>query len=69
MLIYHPQITWYLNDRIVTPTQDLTTTRDADGVCSLRISEVYLEDGGEYCVVASNPVGKASSTARLIIDR
>lgn len=36
--------------------------------CSLVIKEAFVEDAGEYKVVAINSAGEASSTCALIIE-
>ena len=62
-----PPPTRYLNGALLHPETDdrLCAWLTPDGVASLEISDVGLQDGGEYTCTARNMHGRASCTADL----
>ncbi|XP_011787227.1 PREDICTED: immunoglobulin-like and fibronectin type III domain-containing protein 1 [Colobus angolensis palliatus] len=61
-----PHVTWFKNDRSLEGNPAVYST-DLMGVCSLTIPSVSLKDSGEYKAVAENTLGRAVSTATLIV--
>lgn len=61
-----PEVIWYHNNRPVKESVDVQLVFQGDR-CSLIIQEAYLEDGGDYRVVAINSAGEASSSCTLSI--
>nr|CAD7442105.1 unnamed protein product [Timema bartmani] len=61
-----PEVIWYHDDHPVKESNDFKLLFQGDR-CSLVIEEVYLEDSGEYKVVAINSAGEASSKCDLTI--
>ncbi|XP_043200179.1 titin homolog isoform X2 [Amphibalanus amphitrite] len=61
------EVDWYLNGALLRPESDqrLRAWLAADGAASLEISDVGLQDGGEYTCTARNMHGRASCTADL----
>ncbi|XP_065086405.1 titin isoform X5 [Ochlerotatus camptorhynchus] len=61
-----PEVIWYHGDRPVKESTDFQLLFQGDH-CSLVIREAFLEDAGEYRVVAINSAGEASSKCNLIV--
>ncbi|XP_055000190.1 immunoglobulin-like and fibronectin type III domain-containing protein 1 [Sorex araneus] len=61
-----PRVTWFKNGRSLAGNPAVHST-DVLGVCSLILSSVSPEDGGEYQAVAENTLGQAVSTTTLIV--
>lgn len=61
-----PEVIWYHENKPVKESSDVQLLFRGDR-CSLFIQEAYLEDMGEYKVVAINSAGEASSTCRLTV--
>ncbi|PSN37212.1 hypothetical protein C0J52_12781, partial [Blattella germanica] len=59
-------VIWYHNERPVKESTDFKLLFQGDR-CSLVIEEAYLEDAGEYKVVAINSGGEASSKCTLTV--
>ncbi|XP_045510204.1 titin-like [Colias croceus] len=63
-----PSITWYRNNKIITPSETITQRFDGENI-ELIITNVDSEvDSGDYKCVASNSAGKASHGAKVTID-
>ncbi|CAF4749840.1 unnamed protein product [Pieris macdunnoughi] len=63
-----PSITWYRNNKILTPSETVTQRFDGENI-ELIITNVDSEiDSGDYKCVASNSAGKASHGAKVTID-
>lgn len=63
-----PTITWYRNNVIITPSENVTQNFDGENI-ELIITNVDSEiDSGDYKCVASNSAGKSSHGARVTID-
>lgn len=61
-------IKWYNNGHLIQPSTDITISFDElTGDCTLTISEVYPEDGGQYTIVVTNSAGTESSTCWLVV--
>ncbi|XP_066996542.2 titin isoform X1 [Anabrus simplex] len=61
-----PEVIWYHDERPVKESSDFELLFQGDR-CSLIIHEAYLEDAGEYKVVAINSAGEASSKCNLTV--
>lgn len=61
-----PEVIWYHSERPVKESTDFQLLFQGDH-CSLVIREAFLEDAGEYRVVAINSAGEASSKCNLIV--
>lgn len=61
-----PEVIWYHENKPIKESSDVQLIFRGDR-CSLFIQEAYLEDMGEYKVVAINSAGEASSTCRLTV--
>ncbi|XP_055966505.1 immunoglobulin-like and fibronectin type III domain-containing protein 1 [Sorex fumeus] len=61
-----PRVTWFKNGQSLAGNPAVHST-DILGVCSLILSSVSPEDGGEYQAVAENMLGQAVSTTTLIV--
>lgn len=59
-----PEVIWYHNERPVKESDDVQLLFQGDR-CSLLIREAFLEDAGNYRVVAINSGGEASSVCEL----
>lgn len=63
-----PIITWYRNNQILTPSENVSQRFDGENI-ELIIHDVDSEiDSGDYKCVASNSAGKSSHGARVTID-
>lgn len=63
-----PQITWTKNRKPLS-SSEVVDLKYKNGVATLRISEVYPEDEGEYVCKATNSVGTSETKCRLTIKR
>lgn len=63
-----PEVEWYKDGKLLKESKQLTFLYDDNDNCKLIITKGTAADAGEYTVVAKNPHGKVSSTARLLID-
>ncbi|KAG7260740.1 hypothetical protein CRUP_007112 [Coryphaenoides rupestris] len=61
-----PTITWTLNGACINSDNNFYIT-NAYGVCSLYILRVRSKDGGEYKIVAENPLGRAECATKLVV--
>ncbi|CAI6344104.1 unnamed protein product [Macrosiphum euphorbiae] len=62
-----PEVIWYRDGRPVKESKDIQLLFQGDQ-CSLVIKEAFIEDAGEYKVVAINSAGEASSTCVLSVE-
>lgn len=62
-----PIIIWEKDGRVLAAQRDIVTTYDGSRA-TLSIERIYPEDEGEYTCVASNNIGRAYSTACIIVD-
>jgi len=66
-----PQITWLLNNTVVQSSDRYKLSQtQANGVyvLALQISNVGVQDGGEYKVLAKNARGEATATINLNLE-
>ncbi|GIY89749.1 down syndrome cell adhesion molecule-like protein Dscam2 [Caerostris darwini] len=67
-----PRVTWYLDGTVIGRTSRISlgdyVTDHAHMVSFLNISEIHMEDGGEYTCEVSNDVGSTSHSARLNVN-
>lgn len=63
-----PTIIWEKDGRKLPQVSDDFSTSFDDGRAILRIKRVYPEDEGEYKCIASNSIGKSTSSACIIVD-
>lgn len=61
-----PRVSWYLDNVCINSDNNYYIT-NSFGVCSLYILSVRAKDGGEYKVVAVNPLGKAECSTKLVV--
>uniref|UniRef100_A0A4Y0BLD6 Ig-like domain-containing protein n=1 Tax=Anopheles funestus TaxID=62324 RepID=A0A4Y0BLD6_ANOFN len=61
-----PEVIWYHGERPVKESTDFQLLFQGDR-CSLVIREAFLEDAGEYRVVAINSAGEASSQCSVLV--
>lgn len=67
MVLMISQVIWYHDGRPVKESKDIQLLFRGDQ-CSLIIKEAFVEDAGDYKVVAINSAGEASSVCALTID-
>ena len=63
-----PAVTWLLNNQVIASGGRVLTDMMSDGQNHriwLEISNVTLQDGGEYKALAKNPLGDATATITL----
>jgi hypothetical protein len=58
---------WLHNEKEIKPSKDFEYERSADGVCKLRIAEIFPEDAGTYTCEVFNDIGEAFSTCTLLV--
>ena len=58
---------WLHNEQEIKPSKDFEYERSADGVCKLRIAEIFPEDAGTYTCEVFNDIGEAFSTCTLLV--
>lgn len=63
----YTQVIWYRDGRPVKESKDIQLLFRGDQ-CSLVIKETFVEDAGEYRVVAINSAGEASSQCVLNVQ-
>jgi len=64
-----PKIFWFKDGKQISKrSRHYLTSCNSDGVCELRIPELYAEDDGNYTALATNPMGRVSSTARIAVS-
>ena len=63
-----PDVKWYVNDKEMINTPHITITYD-QGVTTLTIASVIIEDTGEYTCKAVNPLGEGATKTFLRIRR
>jgi hypothetical protein len=61
-----PKITWYKDNRNIT-NDDRYSLSYVVGVCSLEIASCTTADAGKYTCTASNVLGKAETTCRVLV--
>lgn len=65
-----PELSWFQNKVCIDQSEEIVITYDTTtGDASLLIPEVYPEDQGLYSCVATNPAGKATTTANIIVSK
>ncbi|XP_043669858.1 titin-like isoform X2 [Vespula pensylvanica] len=62
-----PNVRWEKGGKVITMGNDFTSEFDGE-VARLSIQHVYPEDEGEYTCVAYNELGKAFTSACLVVD-
>ncbi|XP_043500905.1 titin homolog [Polistes fuscatus] len=62
-----PNVRWEKGGKIITMGNDFTSEFDGE-VARLSIQHVYPEDEGEYTCVAYNELGKAFTSACIVVD-
>lgn len=61
-----PTVQWYKGEKLIKPSKYFQMSRTADEY-TLRISEAFPEDEGEYACVAVNNAGRARAAAKLAV--
>ncbi|XP_042888253.1 titin-like isoform X7 [Penaeus japonicus] len=60
---------WYRHGQEITHDEELEVQITSDNnKSSLVLGELFEDDSGDYTVTAQNPVGRASSTATLLVE-
>lgn len=64
-----PEVKWYQDDEELTPNPDRSITfKPETGEATLVLYGVFPEDTAVYKIVATNPVGRATISANLIVQ-
>ncbi|XP_045531935.1 titin isoform X5 [Pieris brassicae] len=63
-----PTVQWYKEDRLIKPSKYFQMSRTADDY-TLRISEAFPEDEGDYKCVAYNSAGRVTVAAKLKVTQ
>lgn len=63
-----PRINWLHNGQPIEPNRDVILTQTEDGVCELKIKEVFPEDEGIYTCNATNKAGIASVSTNIAVE-
>ncbi|XP_076860479.1 obscurin [Brachyhypopomus gauderio] len=63
-----PAITWFKDGIAVREDQRHAVSVGTSGVCCLVLASVTQDDSGQYLCYAANPLGKASTLAKLSVD-
>jgi len=66
MMIFRLQITWYRDKRDITADTRYSVSYSV-GVCSLEITSCTLDDAAKYTCSASNALGEADTSCRIIV--
>lgn len=61
-----PEVIWYHNERPVKESPECRLLFQGDR-CSLILKEAYIDDGGDYKVVAINSAGEISSHCKIVV--
>lgn len=64
-----PEVTWLRQGEVVKPSSYFQPQLLPNGEVRLVINNAYMEDAGEYTIRVVNPVGEATATAQLIVQR
>ena len=63
-----PEINWFKDQKIMKDCEDFQITFDEEtNECAFVIVDCMPEDTGIYSCIATNPVGKATTTANLVV--
>lgn len=62
------RIDWMHNQELINEAKGIEIIQDSDGLCTLRISEVFPEDAGDYICYAINSIGKAQTKTNVIVE-
>lgn len=63
------EFTWYRHGQQITADEELEVhITSGSNKSSLVLGELFEDDSGDYTVTAQNPVGRASSTATLLVE-
>jgi len=64
-----PKVFWFKDGKQISKrSRHYLTTCNEEGVCELKIAELYAEDDGNYTALATNPLGRVSSTAKIAVS-
>nr|XP_061822599.1 myosin light chain kinase, smooth muscle-like [Nerophis lumbriciformis] len=64
----HPDIKWLQGDEPVSESSRVSVEYKDDGVCRLVVAHLEPSDSGVYMCRASNELGSASCSAKLVVD-
>lgn len=63
------EFTWFRHGQKITADEELEVQiTSGDNKSSLVLGELFEDDSGDYTVTAQNPIGRASSTATLLVE-
>lgn len=63
-----PKVTWLRNKKIITQNKGTQIIQDSNGICELKMPEVFVEDAGIYACKAINKFGRATTKTNVIIE-
>lgn len=63
-----PEVTWLHNNRPLVPSQRIKQSYDGENIELVILEADSATDSGDYKCIASNPVGKVSHGARVIVE-
>jgi len=64
-----PKVFWFKDGKQISKrSRHYLTSCNEEGVCELKIAELYAEDDGNYTALATNPLGRVSSTAKIAVS-
>ncbi|GAA6091334.1 obscurin, partial [Tachysurus ichikawai] len=63
-----PVVTWYKDGIVLKDNQHRIISEGNSGACSLVLTSVSVDDSGQYMCYAANPMGNASTLAKVCVD-
>lgn len=63
-----PEHNWFKGNKIIKPSRYFQMSLNSGGVYTLKISEAFPEDEGEYKCEVKTPAGSVSTSAKLRVQ-
>ncbi|XP_058246255.1 obscurin [Hemibagrus wyckioides] len=63
-----PVVTWYKDGAALKDHQHHIISEGNHGACYLVLTSVSMDDSGQYMCYATNPMGNASTLAKILVD-
>ncbi|KAK2841467.1 hypothetical protein Q7C36_013046 [Tachysurus vachellii] len=63
-----PVVTWYKDGIVLKDNQHRIISEGNSGACNLVLTSVSVDDSGQYMCYAANPMGNASTLAKVFVD-